>query len=151
MSVLLFWPRFVAPIQAGTKRQTIRRSNRLPKPGGLISLRTWSGRPYHSSQVAILPPVRCLDLATVRFRVRSRGDRQAIQLELNGDRLRGEDLEAFARADGFEGLGDFLAYQVEFGFTDVRATVIRWAPPSPVALLDSTSTLSEVNDRVDAL
>ena len=49
MRVILFQPRFAELVRTGQKRQTIRKQARC-KPGDLLSLRRWTGKPYRSKQ-----------------------------------------------------------------------------------------------------
>jgi hypothetical protein len=77
---LMFRPRFVEPILAGTKTQTIRPNRKRPiAPGTKLSLRRWAGKAYRSPQV-VIREVECI--ATFPIEVRA-------------------DLDVFARGDGF--------------------------------------------------
>lgn len=54
MKVLLFQPRFANLVAAGTKRQTIRPTRKIPiVRGDDLSLRQWQGLPYRSKQVEL--------------------------------------------------------------------------------------------------
>jgi len=87
MPTLLFSPRFAPSVQAGTKRQTIRRPRKRPiRPGDQLSLRAWTGAPYRSKQ-----------------RVLGVGVCQAVQPVTIGADF-ADDAEA--RRDGFTDAGD---------------------------------------------
>ena len=51
---LMFQPQFALQVTLGTKRQTVRPTRRRPlKPGQILSLRVWTGKPYRSKQSEI--------------------------------------------------------------------------------------------------
>ena len=111
MRVLLFHRQFWPLIISGAKRQTIRRTARC-EPGDQLSLRGWSGTPYHSTHV-ILGGAVCTEVIPVSI---GHGEYQ------DGLRVGDEvlDLErqdwvvdrrlVFAKADGFRCMSDMLAW-----------------------------------------
>lgn len=105
MTVLLFQKCFVAPIQAGTKRQTIRPPRKRPIPiGAALSLRYWSEKPYRSPQIEFATTVCAITLCV-------RIEREFISLSRCGVPWQGvRDLNAFARGDGFESWEEMREY-----------------------------------------
>jgi hypothetical protein len=63
MRVLTFQDQFVEKIRDDSKTQTIRRKA-LCRPGDMLSLRRWTGRPYHSKQ-EIIKEVVCLSVVKI--------------------------------------------------------------------------------------
>jgi hypothetical protein len=49
MKVLMFQDRFAGKVRDGSKPHTIRKTARC-KPGDVLSLRQWTGKPYRSKQ-----------------------------------------------------------------------------------------------------
>jgi hypothetical protein len=123
MAAYLFYPRFHAPIRSGVKTQTIRRGGRVPSPGDPLFLRAWSGAPYRSKQVSLLDTV-CASVDPVAVHGGAPGD---FAVEVAGVFLRGQELDAFAVADGFTDAEDLRLYYRGIPFEGV---VIRW--PSPL-------------------
>lgn len=123
MKYLVFAPRFVGPIRAGTKDQTIRKAPRL-QPGEELALRAWEGVPYRSDQVDIVPPVRVESVAPVTIGVRS----GHLRVWVDGIEQTGDRLERFARRDGFEGAGDMARHYEREGRPSFQGFVVRWAP-----------------------
>lgn len=52
MRVLMFQDRFAEKVRDGSKPHTIRKTARC-KPGDVLSLRRWTGKPYRSKQETI--------------------------------------------------------------------------------------------------
>jgi hypothetical protein len=94
----MFKPQFAPAVESGTKAQTVRPTpKRMPRPGDLISLRTWTGRPYHSPQ-RILREEIISDVAPITINPYS----LTIGAEYLGiDPLGYNARYDFARADGF--------------------------------------------------
>ena len=89
--VRLFKPQFAGLVESGAKLQTVRPTpKRIPKPGDLISLRCWTGKPYRSKQ-------RVLREATITYVGFVRIERRAFWR--NGVFGCGHE---FALADGFK-------------------------------------------------
>jgi hypothetical protein len=100
--IRMFKPRFASLVEAGKKRQTIRSTPaRMPQAGDLFEGRAWTGRPYGSPQrLLIAAPI----LAVAEIKITC--DTCLIdQVELAP-----EHLDEFARADGFTGWADLIAY-----------------------------------------
>jgi hypothetical protein len=97
-----FSPRFASLVEAGKKRQTIRTTpKRLPHVGDLFEARAWTARPYGSPQrLLIAAPILAV------------ADIQITRATCHIDRveLAPEHLDEFARADGFTGWDDLIAY-----------------------------------------
>ncbi len=123
MTVLMFQPRFEAPILAGTKKQTIRPPRKRPLMiGESLSLRRWAGTAYRSKQTVI----KETSVAAV-FEIFLCKDGYAIgksELEIMPDKL-----DVFARGDGFESWNAMRSYWITgdhhygFPFTGV---LIQW-------------------------
>jgi hypothetical protein len=93
--VRLFKPRFAALVEAGTKTQTVRPTpKRMPKPGDIISLRTWTGKPYRSKQRTLRESV-ITRVALMRIDAK-----RYIWTQVNPLKWQTED-STFARLDGF--------------------------------------------------
>ena len=96
MTTLMFHKRFVAPIQAGAKKQTIRPPRKRPiKVGDELSLRYWEGQGYRSPQIAILD-TKCSGAFTIA--VHKTG---VLIGSGRGWIERPAELDEFARGDGF--------------------------------------------------
>lgn len=110
MTVLMFKKRFVAPIQAGIKRQTIRPKRKRPiKTGEALSLRYWEDKAYRSPQIEFGTGVA---LGTIDITVLESG----IVLG-DGSTAVVTDIDAFARSDGFANWADmkeFFTYGMPF-------------------------------------
>ena len=101
MHVLLFQPRFWQPIVTGEKLHTIRPTRkRVICPGDQLSLRGWSGAAYRSPQ-RVLTDETCIDCRPIWI------DNQGIHVDGFG---RVEDLDAFARSDGFTSWEEMQAF-----------------------------------------
>lgn len=118
---LMFESRFVAPIQAGTKRQTIRVDSRV-QPGDTLSLRRWTGRPYRSPQHPIVPAVRVVSVQSLTIFVLDAG----LGVFVAGEQV--HDVEAFARADGFNSEDDMAGRYRDRGIEHFNGVLIRWEP-----------------------
>lgn len=116
----MFQKRFVGPIQAGTKRQTIRPKRKRPiKPWEFLSLRYWEDKAYRSPQIEFSQGLGagCLDIQVYCSNIFVGSGLSPIT-----------EIEAFARADGFENwhymrefFGDFYGFPF-FG------NLILWEP-----------------------
>lgn len=123
--VLMFGTRFAAPIQAGTKTQTIRCKRIRPiRVGDTLDLREWSGKPYHSPQRRIVAPVTCVRVETVTWDLAA-----AIQrwIRVEDRWLTVEDLDPFARRDGFADRDMWVGYQLERDRVKFTGMLYSWA------------------------
>lgn len=125
MRYLMFERRFVKPIVDGTKRQTIRASS-CHAPRELLSLRQWAGVPYRSKQLEIVPPVRIAAVEAISIFVLDAG----LGIFVSGVQV--EDVEAFARADGFPSADKMAARYRAKGRVaktdEFSGALIRWEP-----------------------
>lgn len=95
MTVLMFQKRFIAPVLAGTKRQTIRPRRKRPIPvGAALSLRHWFDKPYRSPQVEFFA-TECAGYIDVTIR------KAGVQLGTGDFVSLKPRLDEFALADGF--------------------------------------------------
>jgi len=91
--VRMFKQRFAPFVMAGTKLQTVRPTpKRMPRPGDLISLRSWTGRPYHSPQRVLREGV-ISDVTPITI--------DASGIRIGAGYLDDDRQTAFARFDGF--------------------------------------------------
>jgi hypothetical protein len=93
----------------------------MPKAGEIISLREWAGKPYRSKQRELgMSAVTRVEEITLRDTGRE------LLATLGGESLSPEELNAFARNDGFNGaieMFDWLQAQHGLPFTGI---VIHW-------------------------
>ena len=119
--VRTFQPQFAAAVERGEKRRTIRQMPvRIPEPGDTIDCRAWTGKPYDSPQrklregtITKVALVQILDHGCNL----SRGVKEPVN-----------DLDVFARADGFP---DWLAMRGWFAETHglpFTGLLIEWQP-----------------------
>jgi hypothetical protein len=117
--VRMFMPQFAPLVESGVKPHTVRKTpKRMPQPGDLISLRTWTGKPYRSKQrvlresvITKVEPVTFLRLHRVAF----------------GDGiLNCEDELAFAKADGFESPAAMFKWFEDTHGLPFSGIVIHW-------------------------
>lgn len=116
----MFQDRFAGKVRDGTKPHTIRKTARC-KPGDVLSLRRWTGKPYRSKQETLRVET-CLSVEPVR--VSNDG------VSVGG---RWVDAEQIAKADGFVDFGEMVLW---FGMTHglpCDGALIRWsnAPRQP--------------------
>lgn len=104
MTAILFQKRFVAPLLAGTKRQTIRPHRKRPiKVGDQLSLRHWEDKAYRSPQVEVLT-VKVVGVLPIQvFGSGIRIGDGALQTAKT-------ELDSFANNDGFPSWAEMLAY-----------------------------------------
>lgn len=121
MRVILFNPRFSPLVATGRKRQTIRKRARC-QPGDTLSLRRWTGRPRRSKH-ATIRDVTCSRVYQVRIMT------DAVQIR-RGNTTRmltlREDLDAFARADGFGEWAEMRDWFNETYSLPFEGEVIEW-------------------------
>lgn len=107
MPVLLFYKRFHEAILDGRKFFTIRTPRRRPiRRGDRLLLRAWEGRPYDSPQRVLLDSV-CAMSDEVTIDVID--DRLAADFKEAGP-VPPEEMDDFARADGFADAAEMLDY-----------------------------------------
>lgn len=95
-----FKARFAPPIQAGTKRQTIRADRkRHARPGEEVQLYTG----MRTRSCRLVGRATCTAVRRVRIEI---GEVSLVQV----DGVHIYDLDAFARSDGFEGWADMVAF-----------------------------------------
>jgi|GEM_PF-895496 len=92
MRVILFQDRFAGKVRDGSKCQTIRKTARC-KPGDVLSLRRWTGKPYRSKQEVLREAV-CTGVLPVEIR----GELGIEWIRVNRVYVDGA---RFSRADGF--------------------------------------------------
>ena len=120
MTVLMFEPRFVAEIEAGEKTSTIRQKRKRPiKPGDVLSLRRWEGKPYRpkSKQVEI-KQVRCTRVSHILVRFSG--------VEINSRWLNSWERHELSVADGFEGVTALRAYLGDAYGLPFEGELIEW-------------------------
>ena len=124
MRVILFLPRFVEPIQAARKHQTIRARTPI-QPEEVVSLRAWSGLPYRSKQREIIPPVVCESIRpiTIGFEIWE----NRVEIAVGGQALTHEEVCSFVRADGFRCVSDFLEHWHRQRVLDFEGVLIEWS------------------------
>lgn len=100
--IRLFQPRFAPLVESGQKTQTVRKTpKRMPKVGDLISLRTWTGKPYRSKQ-RVLRESTIIRVAQVFIGLKT--------VNVGGKGLDLIDIIDFAKRDGFDGIHDMLEW-----------------------------------------
>jgi|SRR6185503_4312760 len=93
----MFKPQFAPLVESGAKRQTVRPiPMRMPKAGERISLREWTGKPYRSKQ-RVLRDCKISVVERINFCDTGR----ELLVGIGNKSLTPEDLNAFAKADGF--------------------------------------------------
>ena len=122
-----FRPRFVPPILDGTKDQTIRapRIRRHARPGEALQL--YTGMRTRACRLIR----RTICLAAMPCRLDWGGP---IRFDVDGERLAPNEMDAFARRDGFADVDDMGRFwKAEHPDLDIfMGMVIRW-PPAEVA------------------
>ena len=120
MRVIMFQPQFKDLVSYGSKKQTIRRKARC-KPGDLVSLRIWEGKPYRSKQYIIAAAI-CVSVKAVTLEFNREG---RLIIHLNGKIVRNR--EAFAKADGFESIEAMALWFIRTHGPDTfHGEVIEW-------------------------
>ena len=127
MTVLMYQKRFVAPILAGIKKQTIRPNRKRPiKVGDALSHRHWEDKAYRSPQVEFLAN-KCL--ASLAINIHDCGLIQIFdsKLETQLDEIDHiQDLDRFARGDGFTCWLDMRSYWLHNGGLPFTGVLIQW-------------------------
>lgn len=120
MVVLMFEKRFWEPIFSGEKVHSIRPSRKRPiSPGDDLSIRGWAGVAYRSKQKIICEET-VIDVRPIWI------DLQGIVID-GFDRINEpEDLDAFARTDGFKDWADMRQYRNLFYKLPFSGDFIQW-------------------------
>lgn len=109
MRVLMFHKRFIQSLQNGTKRHTIRERTRC-KVGESLSLRYWSAKAYRSPQ-SVIGLTSCESISPIVIEVRPMiCDLMPLSIEIAGILIHPENLDDFARSDGFRDAQDMANY-----------------------------------------
>lgn len=121
--VLLFRPRFVNPILAGTKHQTIRAPRkRAIRPGDLLSLRRWTGTAYRSPQEEILSR-NCYSVCPIYLWAATR---DMVHIRVGGEFLNHDEVRTFAVADGFDSYEVMARYWLATHPGPFHGELIEW-------------------------
>lgn len=124
MIVLTFQPRFAPLVESGRKLHTIRGERKKPiKPGDLLSLRQWTGRPYMSPQRLLRQPTPCIAVTPIRVSWTDTG--RPILLDV--DILTPDQATALAIGDGFASSADMVAWFERTHGLPFHGVLIRWA------------------------
>jgi hypothetical protein len=122
MAVLMFEKQFWAAIFSGEKVHSIRPSRKRPiSPGDSLSLRGWDGKPYRSKQFELCAET-CIDVRPIWI------DRDGCVID-GYDRIREPDeLDQFARTDGFKSWIELMNYRDMFYTLPFSGDFIQWGP-----------------------
>ena len=115
MRVILFQDRFADKVRDGSKRQTIRKTARC-KPGDILSLRRWKGKPYRSKQ-EILREAVCSAVTPVEI--------NSFGADIIGDVFI-HCPDTLARSDGFIGWPEMRDWFQETHGLPFNGFVIEW-------------------------
>jgi len=133
MRVILFQRQFVEKLLTGKKTTTIRKGDpegagkRWPI-GSTVSLRYWSGAPYHSPQVEFAR-AEIAGVGLVRFNIPTRGFYYGGRPIINE-----QYLKTYAQMDGFEDFGAMVQWfeknhgEVDFYGVRVQFKNVRGVP-----------------------
>lgn len=118
--VITFKSRFAPLVESCLKKQTVRPNRkRAIETGDILSLRVWTGRPYHSPQ-RILGSAVCTRVATIIV--------DSFGLRLDGEAWNLGNADRFAVLDGFANYCEMLMwFKAEHGLPFV-GIVIKWDP-----------------------
>lgn len=118
MGLYDFQGRFVAAIEAGTKRHTIRAPRKHPdRPGSTLHLYTGLRR----KGARLLKRVECSLVQDIEITERG-------SILLDGQPLRDEESEELARRDGFADLAEMMGHWRASGRLPFRGQMIFWRP-----------------------
>lgn len=116
--LISFKPQFAEMIEAGTKRQTIRKARKRPiQPGDTLILCTGlRTKDYRKIGEAV-----CTQVDSIRIR------HLTGVIWINGHSLRHIDMDRLARADGFLGVNEFEGFfKGQYGEGDFEGVLIHW-------------------------
>lgn len=127
--IRLFQPRFASMVRSGEKCQTIRPTpKRRPQAGDILDAREWSGLPYRSKQIKI----GRYAIKSVEDIVIDADERDSVEVgtlvasQWSGPFKRVEDLDAFARADGFKDFEEMRNWFVSTHGLPFIGILIQW-------------------------
>lgn len=121
MRVLMFQERFAGKVRDGSKPHTMRKTARC-RPGDVLSLRRWTGKPYRSKQETLRTET-CLRVEPVHMEnVRGRG----FSVWVQGIGLMLHQIEHLALADGFDSYEDMVAWFLHTHGLPWDGFLIRW-------------------------
>jgi hypothetical protein len=129
----MFMNRFIDPIRAGTKRQTLRDTCRF-RSGEWFSPRYWSGSPYRSRQVEIRKPLEVsrVDPVVIEFAAG-----EGLVVALDQSRIRDDERDDFARRDGFADHAEFAAFwrarMIRERNVSWKGFAIQWHDPGAIS------------------
>ncbi len=105
MIVLMFQDQFIPKILDGSKHTTIRKIRKRgnPKPGDILSLRQWTGKPYRSKQ-EVIKEVVCEAVDIIYIYENGVSTDSGIY----GKFINRENEKLVARKDGFSSWADML-------------------------------------------
>lgn len=117
-------PRFALPILKGIKRHTIRaKRKRLPRPGDLLDLRMWMGKPYRSRQHR-LATFTCSAVREVEIYT----SHQAGTILREGFELTDRQVRNLALRDGFSHGLELLSFFATVHGPVFKGHIIEWRP-----------------------
>jgi hypothetical protein len=137
MIVKTFKDQFAPLVREGIKNQTVRpvpkRPQDIPKAGDVISLRRWTGKPYRSKQEVLRESI-VTAVQPVRIHEGGAGSRCHPWSEWI-DWAHVEDLNDFAKADGFASFEEMRAWFTEQHGLPFEGMTTYWATPGQIAQL----------------
>jgi hypothetical protein len=119
MRVILFQERFAGLVRSGAKTQTIRKRARC-KPGDVLSLRRWTGKPYRSKQEVLREAV-CTGVVS-RVEMDCKGIWVGCRLAL----AESPAADANARADGFANWKEMAEWFKDAHGLPFEGELIQW-------------------------
>lgn len=123
MRVIMFQDRFSGKVSDGSKPHTIRKTARC-KPGDVLSLRRWTGKPYRSKQETIRTET-CLSVLPVHMAI-ERGF--GFSVCVNGRGINARERDELARADGFANARAMERWFIDAHGLPFDGFLIRWLP-----------------------
>lgn len=129
--VRLFQTRFAEAVRSGVKRQTIRPlPRRLPMVGDILSLRTWTGKPYRSKQQILrIGTIQSVKICCITHEGIARQSPDGCLLQTIGVRAifdHGEWADRFARDDGFADFSEMRSWFVKEHGLPFDGLIITW-------------------------
>jgi hypothetical protein len=122
MRVIMFQDRFAGKVRDGSKPHTIRQTARC-KPGDVLSLRRWTGKPYRSKQ-EVLRTETCIGVDAVRMEI---APGRGFAVSVNGAGLTYRQIEHLAIQDGFDGIEDMAEWFIDTHGLPWDGFLIRWS------------------------
>jgi hypothetical protein len=108
-----FKPQFERDIMADRKRHTIRAKRKHPdRPGSILSL--YVG--MRTKKCRLLKRRMCTRVQDITIRITGKGtmkDAYALDIRVDGERIRPSEIGAFARADGFRSYFDMIRFWLD--------------------------------------